>query len=86
MKKVEKVEKKTGPHLSCDLHNIGANIYSKFFRAKKYGPGWMGDWMDVKVGLRIAYSNKKKVRNASINSGCDFITLEIIRFRAPIIA
>ena len=33
---------KNGPHLSCDLHKIGANIHSKLavapFCAKKYGP------------------------------------------------
>ena len=38
--------KKAVPHLSCDLHKIGADIYSKLpvapFCAKKYGPGWMG--------------------------------------------
>ena len=36
---------KTRPNLSCDLHKMGANIYSKFavapFSAKKYD-GWMG--------------------------------------------
>ena len=29
------------------------------FVQKKYGPGWMGGWMDGRAGLRIAYSNKK---------------------------
>ena len=29
------------------------------YRAKKYGPGWVGEWMDGRAGLRIAYSNKK---------------------------
>ena len=26
---------------------------------KKYSPGWMGGWMDVKAFLRIAYSYQK---------------------------
>ena len=28
---------------------------------KKYSPGWMGGWMDVKAILRIAYSKKKSL-------------------------
>ena len=43
-KKVLKKHKK-GPHLSCDLYKIGANIFSKLpvapFCAKKFGPGCM---------------------------------------------
>ena len=53
-------KEKNSPHLSCDLHKIGANLYSKLpvspFCAKKYGPGWMdgwmGEWMDGWVGGR----------------------------------
>ena len=45
---------KNGPHLSCDLHKIGANLYSKLavapFSCKKYGTGWMDEWMDGWVG------------------------------------
>ena len=50
---------KNGPHLSCDSHKIGANLYSKLavatFLRKTNGPGgwmdgqmdeWMGGWMD----------------------------------------
>ena len=59
----KKVLKKAVPHLSCDLHKIGANLYSKLpvapFCAKKYGPGWVGGWMDGRAGLRIAHSNQK---------------------------
>ena len=53
---------KNGPHLSCNLHKIGANLYSKFevapYCAKKYGLGWMGGWVGGRTGLRIAYSNQ----------------------------
>jgi hypothetical protein len=45
------------PHLSCNLHKIGANIYTNWqsllFCAKKFGPGWVDGWMDgwvVKLG------------------------------------
>ena len=57
---------KNGPHLSCDLHKVGANLYSKLpiapFSCKKvwyWMDGWMGGWMGAKAGLRIAYSNLK---------------------------
>ena len=40
---------KNGPHLACNLHKTGANIYSNLafapFLRKKYGTGWMGGWM-----------------------------------------
>ena len=45
--------KKTGPHLSCNMHKIGANLYIKWtvahFSCKKVGHwvgGWMGEWME----------------------------------------
>ena len=47
----KKIKKKvlSKKNRSCDLHKIGANLYSKLpvapFYAKKYGPGWMGGWM-----------------------------------------
>ena len=41
---------KIGPHMSCNLHKIGAIIYSELpvapLSAKKYGPGWVEWWMD----------------------------------------
>ena len=45
---------KKGLNLFCDLHQIGANLYSKLpvapFCAKKYGAGrlggWKGGWID----------------------------------------
>ena len=50
MGKKQVLKEKNGPHLSCNLHKIGANIYSKLpvapFCAKKYGLGWVGGWMD----------------------------------------
>ena len=68
-------QKITSRHLTCNLHKIGANLHSNLafppFSAKKYGPvwiggwmdGWMGGWMDRwiggRAGLRIAYSNQK---------------------------
>ena len=66
---IEKFEK-NGPYLSCDLHKIGANLNSKLpvapFLCKKLW-SWMGGWMDVwmggKAGLRIAYSNQKRMCN-----------------------
>ena len=54
--KMKKKKKKNGPHLSCDLHKIGANLYSKWpvahFLCKKacwmdgWVDGWVGGWMD----------------------------------------
>ena len=32
---------------------------ARFSRKKVGCSGWMGGWMDVKAGLRIAYSNQK---------------------------
>ena len=56
----------TGPHLFCVLNKRGSNSYSNLavapFSCKKNGIGWMGGWMDVRAGLRIAYSNKKRQR------------------------
>ena len=52
--------KKNGRNLSCDLHKIGANLYSKWpvapFTCKNRA---LGAWKEGKAGLRIAYSNQK---------------------------
>ena len=61
---------KNGPCLSCDLHKIGSNLFSKLplapFLCKKVGHwvdvwvgGWMDGWVSIKAGQRIAYSNQK---------------------------
>jgi hypothetical protein len=34
-------------------------LYIKRSRLKSLLDGWMGGWMAVKAGLRIAYSNQK---------------------------
>ena len=51
IKNLKKLKKswKNGPHLSCDLHKIGVNLYSKLqvalFPCKKVGH-WVGGWRD----------------------------------------
>ena len=52
-KKVLKKSKKAVPHLSCDLHKIGANVFSKLlvapFLCKKvwsWMDGWGNGWID----------------------------------------
>ena len=54
---------KNGPHLSCNLHKIGANVFSKLpiapYLCKTYGSGWVGGWMGGRAGLMIANSNQK---------------------------
>ena len=73
--------KKTGPYLSCDLHEWGANLYRKLpfapFCAKKYGTGWKVGWMGGKAVLRIAYSNlKKNIRNfVKLNSNFSLFSI-----------
>ena len=65
---LERIKNEPSPHLSCNLHKIGANLNSNSayapFCAKKYGPGWIGGWMVGWVGgkarLRIAYSNQER--------------------------
>ena len=72
MKKIrKKINKKFGPHLSCNLHKIRADSYSNLAFApilcKKVWSwmdgqigGWMDGWMGGRARLRIAYSNKKQ--------------------------
>ena len=65
---------KNFPDLLCDLHKLGANLYSKLpvatFSCKKvwhwkngwvdgWMSGWMSGWMDGKSRVRTAYSNQK---------------------------
>ena len=57
---------KNGPHLSCNLHKMGSNIYSKLavapFLCKKvwlWMGGWIDGWVGGRAGLRIAYSIQK---------------------------
>ena len=67
---------KNGPHLSCDLHKLGVNLYSKLpaiFLMQKEGR-WKDEWMDGrkdgrkdgKAGLRIVYINQKFLRVSKV--------------------
>ena len=59
---LELIKNEMGPHLSCNLHKIGTNIYSKLavalFLCKKVW-SWVGGQMVGRAGLRIAYNNQK---------------------------
>ena len=54
----------------------GANINNLAFvhlSCKKYGPGWMdgwveNGWMDGEAGLRIGYSNQKRLFTSSFRT------------------
>ena len=56
--------------LTNGLHKKGAHTYSNLvcapFYAKKYGTGWMDEWMDGRAGLRTAYSNQKLYFNKKL--------------------
>ena len=44
---------------------------------KKYNPGWVGGWVDIKTILRIAYSNQK-ANYESVVLYCKHFTLSSV--------